>query len=55
MGVSHAQTISGVPVSELEGFFARSHYGYGMKGHPDSVRAVVFALAGDEQHPACGA
>lgn len=34
---------------QLEGFFARSMYGYGMKGHLDSVRAVVFALAGDEQ------
>ncbi|MGH3943344.1 MAG: hypothetical protein ACRDTG_32915 [Pseudonocardiaceae bacterium] len=35
--------------SPLEGFFARSTYGYGMGGHLNSVRAVVFALAGDEQ------
>lgn len=35
--------------SPLEGFFARSTYGYGMEGHLNSVRAVVFALAGDEQ------
>jgi hypothetical protein len=34
---------------QLEGFFARSTYGYGMKGHLNSVRAVVFALDGDEQ------
>jgi transcriptional regulator with XRE-family HTH domain len=34
---------------QLEGFFARSTYGYGMEGHLDSVRAVVFALAGDER------
>jgi hypothetical protein len=34
---------------QLEGFFGRSTYGYGMKGHLNSVRAVVFALAGDEQ------
>jgi hypothetical protein len=35
--------------SQLEGFFARSTYGYGMEGHLNSVRAVVFALAGDDQ------
>lgn len=34
---------------QLEGFFSCSTYGYGMKGHLNSVRAVVFALAGDEQ------
>lgn len=34
---------------QLEGFFARSTYGYGMKGHLNSVQAVVFALNGDEQ------
>ena len=28
------------------GFFARSHYGYGMRGHLDSVRGLVDALAG---------
>lgn len=34
---------------QLEGFFSRPTYGYGMKGHLDSVRAVVFALDGDER------
>jgi len=34
---------------QLEGFFARPTYGYGMEGHLNSVRAVAFALAGDEQ------
>lgn len=29
------------------GFFARRHYGYGMRGHLDSVRGLVHALAGD--------
>lgn len=31
------------------GFFARRHYGYGMRGHLDSVRGLVHALA-DELH-----
>jgi hypothetical protein len=35
--------------SQLEGFFSRPTYGYGMKGHLNSIRAVIFALAGDEQ------
>jgi transcriptional regulator with XRE-family HTH domain len=34
---------------QLEGFFARSTYGYGMEGHLNSVRAILVALAGDEQ------
>lgn len=41
--------LSSTDSGQLEGFFARSTYGYGMKGHLNSVRAVVFALAGDEQ------
>jgi len=34
---------------QLEGFFSRPTYGYGMEGHLNSVRAVVFSLAGDAQ------
>jgi transcriptional regulator with XRE-family HTH domain len=30
--------------SGLQGFFARSSYGYGMKSHLESVRGLVFAL-----------
>jgi len=31
----------------LTGFFARRNYGYGMRGHLDSVRATVHGLAGE--------
>ena len=30
------------------GFFARRHYGYGMREHLDSVRALVHSLAGEQ-------
>ncbi|MFL6072488.1 MAG: hypothetical protein ACJ73S_03730 [Mycobacteriales bacterium] len=33
--------------AHLTGFFSQTHYGYGMAGHLDSVRAVVFALEGN--------
>lgn len=33
--------------SPVDGFVARRHYGYGMRGHLDSVRGLVHALAGD--------
>jgi hypothetical protein len=32
---------------ELTGFFSRRHYGYGMRGHLDSVHALVHSLAGE--------
>lgn len=35
--------------SQIQGFFARANYGYGMNGHLDSVRAVVLALHGERQ------
>ena len=31
----------------LVGFFSRRNYGYGMRGHLDSVRATAYAMAGE--------
>jgi hypothetical protein len=35
---------------QLEGFFSRSTYGYGMEGHLIRLRTMTFALSGDHLH-----
>lgn len=34
--------------SQIEGFFSRSTYGYGMEGHLIRLRTMTFALSGDQ-------